>query len=61
MKMVLQFTDVETMVDSLTNQGLDWNNRWIVPTNLQLLKRFGAHINVEWCNKSILSNTFSNM
>jgi carboxypeptidase C (cathepsin A) len=24
-----------------------------VPTNLSLLKRFGVHINVEWCNKSI--------
>jgi hypothetical protein len=29
------------------------DNPWIVPTNLSLLKRFGAHINVEWCNKSI--------
>jgi hypothetical protein len=24
-----------------------------MPTNLALLKRVGAHINVEWCNKSI--------
>jgi hypothetical protein len=29
------------------------DNRWIVRTNLSLLKRFGPHINVEWCNKSI--------
>jgi hypothetical protein len=33
------------------NARLD--NRWIVPTNLLLLKQYGAHINVEWCNKSI--------
>jgi hypothetical protein len=29
------------------------DNRYIVPTNLLLLKKFGAHINVEWCNKTI--------
>jgi hypothetical protein len=33
--------------------GVRLDNRWIVPTNLSLLKQFGAHINVKWCNKSI--------
>ena len=29
-------------------------NQWVVPYNLNLLKRFDAHINVEWCNKTKL-------
>ena len=29
-------------------------NEWVVPYNLSLLKRFQAHINVEWCNKTNL-------
>jgi hypothetical protein len=33
--------------------GVRFDNRCVVPTNLTLLKRFGAHVNVEWCNKSI--------
>jgi DNA-binding GntR family transcriptional regulator len=33
--------------------GLRFDNRFVVTTNLALLKKFGAHINVEWCNKSI--------
>jgi hypothetical protein len=27
------------------------DNRWIVPHNLTLLKKYNAHINAEWCNK----------
>jgi hypothetical protein len=34
------------------NHNLD--NRWIVPHNLYLLKRYQAHINVEYVNKSKL-------
>lgn len=29
------------------------NNQWVVPYNMNLLKKFQAHINVEWCNKGI--------
>jgi hypothetical protein len=29
------------------------DTRWIVPHNLELLKKYDAHINTEWCNKSI--------
>jgi hypothetical protein len=33
--------------------GIKLDNRWIVPHNLELLKKCDAHINIEWCNKSI--------
>jgi hypothetical protein len=26
------------------------NNRWIVSYNLQLLRKYDAYINIEWCN-----------
>ena len=34
--------------------GVDLDNRWVVPHNLQILKKFQAHINVEACNQSYL-------
>jgi hypothetical protein len=38
----------------VTKNGNRLDNRWIVPHNMALLKRFQAHINVEWCNKTNL-------
>ena len=34
--------------------GVDLDNRWVVPHNLEILKKFQAHINVEACNQSYL-------
>jgi len=32
--------------------GVILDNRNIVPYNMNLLKKYNAHINIEWCNKS---------
>lgn len=33
--------------------GQNLDNAWVVPYNINLLKKYQAHINVEWCNKTI--------
>jgi hypothetical protein len=39
--------------------GVKLDNICVVPTNMLLLKRYGMHINVEWCNKiTIIKHLF---
>lgn len=35
---------------------LQLDNKWVVPHNISLLKKYQAHINVEWCNKTTFVN-----
>jgi hypothetical protein len=37
----------------VVKDGVRLYNRWIVPHSIELLKKYDAHINTEWCNKSI--------
>lgn len=32
--------------------NLKLDNQFVVPHNLEILKKYKAHVNVEWCNKS---------
>ncbi|KAL3629891.1 hypothetical protein CASFOL_026203 [Castilleja foliolosa] len=37
---------------TVDNGGVPLDNKYVVPHNRFLLMKFGAHINVEWCNQS---------
>ena len=36
---------------TIQKQGVDLDNTFVVPYNATLLKRYQAHINIEWCNQ----------
>uniref|UniRef100_A0A0D3E6U1 ATP-dependent DNA helicase n=1 Tax=Brassica oleracea var. oleracea TaxID=109376 RepID=A0A0D3E6U1_BRAOL len=38
--------------ESVVKSGANLNNTFVVPHNINLLKKYKVHINVEWCNRT---------
>ncbi|XP_048613489.1 uncharacterized protein LOC125587294 [Brassica napus] len=38
--------------ESVVKSGANLNNTFVVPHNINILKKYEAHINVEWCNRT---------
>ncbi|CAF2055443.1 BnaC06g05160D [Brassica napus] len=41
---------------SAVNDGAILDNTFVVPHKIKLLKKYEAHINVEWCNRTSAVN-----
>ena len=37
---------------TISKNGVIFDNRYIVPYNAKIVKKYQAHVNIEWCNQS---------